>query len=388
MFYEFLTPIDTELIFGEAIFHPNQIGSHIKIYGGTEVELHDFHIALIGVMDDRNTLLNEGCATAATELRQQLYSLYLPSKHEFKVLDLGNILPGASSRDTYFALASVVLKLVTHKVIPIIVGGGHDLTYGQYLGYQDLQGMINVVNVDEKIDMGSSPEEPIHAGSFIMRMLTHQPNYLFNYSHLGYQTYLNDPAAMDTLESLNFDCHRLGILQHSIDEIEPIMRDANMVSIDMSCLRMSDFPAHAQASPHGFYGEELCQITRYAGLSDKVSSIGFYEMNPRYDKDEQSTQLLAHAVWYFIEGYYNRKNDIPTESSDYIRFVVKLEEVDHELIFWKSKLTDRWWMELPYQANSKFDRNQYLVPCTYADYEMACKEELPDRWMKVFTRLA
>jgi hypothetical protein len=28
-----------------------------------------------------------------------------------------------------------------------------------------------------------------------------------------------------------------------------------------------------------------------------------------------------------------------------------------------------------------------MVPCTYQDYEMACREEIPDRWMKVYNKL-
>jgi len=175
-------------------------------------------------------------------------------------------------------------------------------------------------------------------------------------------------------------------LQNNMEEVEPILRDADMVSIDVSVLRMSDAPAHAQASPHGFYGEQLCQIARYAGVSDKVSSIGFYELNPHYDVNHQTAQLVAHAIWYFIEGYYNRKDDSPQEDNNYYRFTVKLEEVDHEIIFWKSKRTERWWMEMPFR-NTKFSREQHLIPCSFADYQLACNEELPDKWMKYFTKM-
>jgi len=386
MFYEFIAPADTELLFGDEKFHPNQIGTHIQVYNGEPTNLHEFNIAIIGIADGRGSLENEGCMTAPNEVRKQLYKLYLPSKHTFKAVDLGNVAPGATARDTYFALAAVVLKCVTHKVVPIIIGGSHDLTYGQFLGYQDLQGMINVVNVDERIDMGASPDEPMSSSSFLMNMLMHQPNYLFNYSHIGHQSYMNDPSAVDTLQSLNFDCYRLGLMQNNMEEVEPIVRDADMVSIDISALRMSDAPAHAQASPHGFYGEQLCQIARYAGMSDKVSSIGFYELNPHYDVNQQTAQLVAHAIWYFIEGYYNRKEDTPQEDNNYYRFTVKLEEVDHEIIFWKSKRTERWWMEMPFR-NTKFSREQHLIPCSYADYQLACNEELPDKWMKYYTKM-
>ncbi|MBX2904218.1 MAG: formimidoylglutamase [Chitinophagales bacterium] len=386
MFYEFLSPADVELIVGDEQFQLNQIGNHIKYFTGEAIDLQEFNMAIVGVTDGRGDVENEGCAGAPNEVRKQLLKLFIPSKNQFKVIDLGNIIAGETARDTYFALASVVLKCITHKVVPIILGGSHDISFGQFLGYQDLQGMINVANIDARIDMGATPDAPLSASSFLMHLLMHQPNILFNYSQLGHQSYMNDPNAVDTLESLGFDCFRLGMMQSNIELAEPIVRDADMVSIDISCVRMSDAPAHAQASPHGFYGEELCQITRYAGMSDRVSSIGFYGMNPHYDINQQSAQLYAHAVWYFMEGYYCRKNDIPVENSNYLCFKVNLGVTDHEIVFWKSNLTDRWWMELPFK-NTKYSREQLLVPCTYADYQMACNDEVPDKFMKYYTRM-
>lgn len=386
MFYEFLSPTDIELVVGDENFQLNQIGNHIQYYNGEEVDLQSFHLAIIGVPDGRGSAENEGCSGAPNEVRKQLLKLFIPSKNQFKAIDLGNIVSGETIRDTYFALASVVLKCVTNKVVPIILGGSHDLTFGQYMGYQDLQGMINVVNVDGKLDMGATPDTPLQANSFLMHLLMHQPNFLFNYSHLGHQSYMNDPNAVDTLESLGFDCYRLGLMQSDMEIAEPIVRDADMISIDLSCVRMSDGPAHAQASPHGFYGEELCQITRYAGMSDRVSSIGFYEMNPHYDINQQSAQLYAHAIWYFMEGYYCRKNDVPAQNSNYSHYAVNIHDVDYEIVFWRSNLTGRWWMELPF-SNEKFSREQHLVPCSYNDYQLACNDELPDKFMKYYTKM-
>ena len=327
-------------------------------------------------------------------IRKEFYKLYMPPvEKEFRFIDLGNITPGETPRDTYFALASVMLELLTHKVIPIIVGGSHDLTFGQYLGYKNLQTLINVVNVDERIDMLEGEVNPatgksskLDASNFVMNIFTHTPNYLFNYSHLGFQTYLNDSKAVETLESLNFDCHRLGLLRANMEDAEPILRDADMLSIDISAIRQADAPAHAQATPNGFTGEELCQLTRYAGLSDKLTSLGIYEVNPGYDNNRQTTQLAAQMIWYFVEGYYSRVGDYPLTIEEHLKFTVQLEDSEHELIFWKSKKTERWWMELPYGDTRKFGRHQ-LVPCSMRDYDLACEQELPDRWMRAYTKL-
>ena len=384
--YEFLTPVDKETILEETELHPGQMGNYIFIGDGTAVELSDFNIALIGVNEDRGSVNNTGSAKTPDLVRKEIYKLFMPPiEKEFKVIDLGNIQQGESPRDTYFALSAVMLELVTHKVVPVIIGGSHDLTFGQYLGYKNLNALINLVVLDERIDMLDNNRK-IDASSFIMNILTHTPNYLFNYSHVGYQTYLNDSKAIEILEGLNFDCHRLGLIRANLEQTEPILRDADALSIDISCVRQADAPAHAQASPNGFSAEELCQITRYAGLSDKLTSLGIYEINPGYDNNRQTTQLAAQMVWYFIEGYYNRVGDYPLTLDEHLKFTVHLEDTDHELIFWKSKKTERWWMELPFGDKEKYGRNQ-LVPCSFEDYEHACEQELPDRWMKAYTKL-
>ena len=387
MIYEFLTPVSREGLLESDELDPGQLGNYVYIFDGKEVDLNEFSVALLGVCEDRNSVGNTGTAKAPDLVRKELYRLFMPPiDKEFRMIDLGNIRAGDTARDTYFAVASVMIELLTHKVIPVIIGGSHDLSFGQYLGYKDLHALINLVVIDERIDMLENPAKTIDSASFLMKIFTHTPNYLFNYSHLGHQTYLNDPKAIETLEGLNFDCHRLGLIRANMEETEPILRDADMLSIDISAVRQADAPAHAKASPNGFSGEEMCQIARYAGLSDKLTSLGIYEINPGYDNNFQTVKLAAQAIWYFLEGYYSRVGDYPLTLDDHLKFTVHLEESNHELIFWRSKKTDRWWMEMPFGDKERFGRHQ-LIPCSFADYEGACQQELPDRWMKAYTKL-
>ncbi|MFN8276687.1 MAG: formimidoylglutamase [Chitinophagales bacterium] len=388
MLYEFLEPLPAYDWLEDHLYQPSQVQSQTYFYNGSEVDLDNFDIAIISVFETRGAKENIPSIDPSIPIRQELYQLFLPNmERPFRIIDLGRVRPGATLKDTYFGLASVLLSLYQRHVIPVIIGGSHDLTFGQYLSYQELYTLVNLVVVDERINITQTDAQP-DAGNFLMHILSHSPNYLFNYSHLGYQTYFTDKNALDMLESLNFDCQRLGIIRSHMEETEPVLRDADMLSIDISAVRMADAPGHAQASPNGFSGEELCQIARYAGLSDKLSTIGFYEYNPDVDHRHQTSQLIAQAIWYFMEGFYNRRNDVPNEENmaQFMRFTVKLEQYDHELVFWKSKSTGRWWMELPYGDKKKYARHQ-MIPCSKSDYEMACKEEIPDRWMRVYSKL-
>lgn len=387
MIEEILSPVDPgQLLKGYRILD-NQFFHHIDIH--TEAGFPDWEsakLALIGVMDDRGSVQNAGCAQGPDIIRKHLYRLD-KGVAPLQMVDLGNLEPGATLTDTYAALAQIVSELLVRQVIPIIIGGGHDLTYGQYQGYAKNEQIINMAVVDETINIYKQQDE-IDSDSFLYRIFTESPNYLFNFSQIGYQSYFVSPDDIATLEKLYFEFYRLGKLREDLTEIEPIIRDADMMSFDIGAIKQCDAPGKRNGTPHGFYGEEACQIARYAGITDKLTSFGVYEYNPEFDQNEQTAQLIAHMVWYFIDGYQCRTHEYPViNDRDFVKYMVHLEETGFDMVFWKSRRSGRWWMQVPSHEDSRYERHQ-LVPCSYADYQLAMKEEIPDRWMRAFEKLS
>jgi formiminoglutamase len=385
----FFSPIDLNDITGGIELNELQFGSLFTKHQPDEFpELENIDIAIIGVAEGRNAGNNENCQLAPNAVRHFLYRLYGGS-FSLRVADLGNINPGHTAEDTYFALRTTVDALVRKSIIPIILGGSQDLTYPQFLGYKDLEQTINIVAIDSVFDLGN-PEHDITNTSYLGKIILHQPNYLFNYSNIGYQTYLVDQSSLQMMNKLYFDVYRLGQVRDKIEEAEPIIRQADMLSFDMTAIKHSDAPANPNASPNGFYAEEACQMMRYAGMNDRLSSIGIYELNPEYDVSGKTAHLAAQMIWCFMDGFYNRKSDFPSRTNpDYIRFHVVLHEEKYEINFYKSKKSDRWWMEIPYppHANAKFERHT-LIPCSYKDYTMATNNEIPDRWWQTYQKLS
>jgi len=383
MFFE---PVDNVPVLLDE--HHKRLGDILRIHTreGGFPELVGIHVAILGVREDRRSVDNEGCAYAAEQVRQQLYRLF-PSQENVLLADLGDIRKGYAVEDTYFALSSAVAQLIKEGILPVIIGGSQDLTYANYMAYEQLGQIINIVSVDPRFDLGRTENE-LDASSYLSRIILHQPNYLFNFTNIGYQSYYVDHKAVTLMKNLLFDAYRLGRVRANLEEVEPMVRNADMISVDISSVRQSDAPGHKNASPNGFYGEELCQITRYAGMSDKLTSIGFYEYNPTYDPNGQTAQLIAQMIWYFIEGYYARVKDFPIKNKeDYLKYTVAIRNHQEEIVFYKSKRTDRWWMEVtcPASVRSKYYRH-YLVPCSYTDYQTACEDDVPDRWWQVYQK--
>ncbi len=386
---EYFTPINSKSFNQAAQYPEKSYGKLINAYiqEGDFPSLENIQLAIIGVEEDRKALNNEGCGLAPDYIRENLYKLF-QGNYTTKIADLGNIRKGNTIDDSYYAVSDVVSQLLKKNIIPIIIGGGQDITYCNYLAYQKLEQTINIVAVDSCFDIGDGEKE-LNSQSYLSKIILHKPNILFNFSNVGYQTYFVEQNSIDLMDKLFFDSHRLGQVRAKMEDVEPIVRNADVVSFDISSVRQSDAPGNGNASPNGFYGEEACQIARYAGLSDKLSSIGFYEINPAFDTNKQTAHLVAQMIWYFIDGFYNRKQDYPIiDKSEYTKYRVSIKDHEHEIIFYKSNKSDRWWMDVPYPLNHqlKFERH-HMVPCSYSDYETACRDEMPDKWWQTYQKL-
>ncbi|MFU1857889.1 formimidoylglutamase [Sphingobacterium sp. NGMCC 1.201703] len=388
----FFSPISIASISPEHGFLNSQLGNVIQAYETdfpTWEENEQPQLAIIGVQEDRASVNNNGAAKAPDAVRKHLYTLY-QGDYKMNIVDLGNIKAGNTIQDTYVALKSVVEELVKANILPIIIGGGQDLTYAQYLGYQNLERKIELAIVDSRFDLNQEEAENVslNSRSYVNHIILHQPDYLFNLNSIAYQTYLVSKESINMYDKLFFNATRVGMIAGKMDQSEPLIRAADLISFDIGAIRASEAPGNANAIPNGLYGDEACQLARYAGMSDKCTSIGFYELNPTFDPMEQTAMLVSQMIWCFIDGYYNRKQDTPLyPKSSYIIYRTTLENEEHELVFVKSKKSDRWWIQVPYFGSKSVNERYYLVPCRYEDYQLAVSGEMPDLWWKTHQKL-
>ena len=385
MNFNFLSPVPDFVLAHNELLSPQTLGRKLKIHSSKKgiPDLEGVDIAIIGVLENRNDINYIGEEFQLSEIRKSLYALY-PGSWTTTIADLGDIDKGESVEDTYFALKTAISLLIKKKIIPIILGGSQDLTYANYRAYDDLIPMVNVVNVDCSFNLGDSTK-PIKNNSFVGKVILDKPYNLFNYANIGYQTYFNSQEEIDLMDNLYFESYRLGQVSKDITLVEPVMRDANMVSIDLNVIKASEVSLNQKFSPNGLDGKEICAIARYAGISNKVTSLGIYEYKPSKD-DEITSMLISQIIWYFVEGINCRvKDDDFSDERNYQKFITLVD--NQELVFHKSNKTGRWWVEIPFlsEVNNKLKRHT-LLPCTHQDYIDASNNMVPNRWYKAFQR--
>ncbi|NIJ43670.1 arginase family enzyme [Wenyingzhuangia heitensis] len=383
MIQEFFIPISKD-VFDQNQGSSNQIGhqvhKHTKEQGFPDLE--NIGLAVFDVREGRNAIGNNETAIGADGIRKELYKLCI-GNWNVSIADLGSINEGNSVSDTYYAVQETVAFLVKQNILPVIIGGGQDLIYANYRGYNQLDQTVNLAVASPKFNFGDI-EDTLNSNSYLSKIILEEPCNLFNYANLGYQTYYNSQEEISLIESLNFESFRVGAL-NDISIAEPVMRDADIVAIDMGVVRSSVAPANGNANPNGLKGDAICALSRYAGISDKVTSFGIYEYNKIFDVNNQTSKLISQMIWYFIEGFSLRTNDYPYGSKEnYLKYLVPFE--GNVITFYQSDKSQRWWMQVDVPTMSRYKRH-VLVPCSYDDYLKAIEQNIPERWFNVNRKL-
>lgn len=331
----------------------------------------DADVLLLGVHQSSNESFG-----SPDDIRKELYSLFAPTGMP-RIADLGNIPKGLNAAEIDNRLYKLAEYCIKEKKNLVLFSPNRDNALPVYNALQNGQKNIGVTMVDSTIPINAISGEQGRAGLFshIVENPSQEPDFL---NVIGIQNYLTNPIDIDLSNRMFIEILRLGQLRTDIKSTEPLLRDSNLVSIDLNAIRHADNPAGKSSGPNGLYAEEACAIARYSGYADKVNFFGIFGdfENSSYTI---STSLVAQLIWHFLDGLSNRKGEYPVLKNAMLqKFIVKVEKNGEDLVFYKSKHTDRWWMEIP-QTQKKSQKK--LVACSYDEYLDATKHDIPFRWL-------
>jgi len=351
---------------------PLQVGARMKesIAGIDGVEEAD--IILLGC----HSLNADENFHAANKIRKELAKLYdwYPN---YKVLDIGTLLRHRPEALTPTVLKAVLTELYEMDKVVILIGGSQDFILQQYAPFKTNKKPIEITIIDQKIDL--QEKEIIDEDSYLMELLLSQENYVKHLNIVGFESYFTNPEMLETLDKLRFDCYRVGRVREDLEGMEPVFRNSDIVSIDMSVLRYSEGVFYKNPSPNGLFGDELCALAKYAGMSEKIKSFGIAGYLPELDVHNLGAKLIAQMIWYFLDGFQLGKKELTykTKPDNFKEYHVEVK--GYPLLFIQSKRTNRWWVQL---------LNKDFIPCSNIDYHIAASGDLPDAWLRAQERLS
>jgi len=344
----------------------HQFGKQIRRYADELPDLKETRVAIIGI-GERD----------ANAVRRELYRMSYPFRG-LGIADLGNV------RNTEVSfIIPLIRELLDSQIFPLILGNAARQALAQYKAFQSLQQLVSLAVVDERIPYSRESEDK--KKYFLQEILDSKHSRLFHLSFIGCQAHFVAPGIFEYLDQRHFDYVRLGKARAEPAELEPLIRDCDLLSFNLSALKQGEAPGQEAPTPSGFTSEEACQITRYAGMSDKLKALGLYGFRESLDRNGQTANATAQMAWYFLDGFYNRKQDFPASTDGLVEYIVDFKKLDYQLTFWRSDKSGRWWMQVPVKTRSKYQRHR-LIPCSYSDYMLACRDELPDRLLNAMRR--
>jgi formiminoglutamase len=344
-----------------------QLGHQVLPFEKKIPQLKDVQIALLGA------------GKAAESVRESLYQLSYPFTN-LRMADLGNF-----RKNTVDFMIPAIEELLKANIIPILIGDIAFLSNASYKAFNQLLHQVSLVVVDRQANIPNKDQADPH--NYLEEILLRQGEKPYHLALIGSQAHMIDPGLFAYLEAANFDMMRLGRAQANMEELEPMIRDADLMTFNLAAMEGMAAPEQPAPAPSGFSLSESCIICRYAGMSDKLKAFNIVGINSKLRPQGFTAQAIAQLIWYFLDGVQNRKQDFPVSMDGLIEYIVDLKQLDYQLTFWRSSKSGRWWMQIPFKRGKSLQRHR-LVSCSYGDYKKASKGELPERLLHALRKYA
>ncbi len=221
--------------------------------------------------------------------------------------DLGNVDAGIDLEQSQQDLASVIAPHLERQTPLVILGGGHETSFGHFLGYAQAQQMISIINFDAHLDVRDLIDGKGHSGSPFRQALEHESKLCQKYSVAGVLSHSVSGSHLDYVRKKGGRIYEnQELTSSSVPQLFSELHSPTMVSFDLDVVDQAFAPGVSSPATGGLTAHLLLQAAYEAGKCPWVRSIDIVEMNPRFDRDGQTARLGALLLWNFLSGICRR----------------------------------------------------------------------------------
>lgn len=266
-------------------------------------------ICFIGFECDLGANFNErrtGSKDAPNHIRKCLMSLPYNFANDIKLYDAGNVVASGSIEESQRTLSDVVSKIRKLGLIPIILGGGHELVSAAYKSVDEKNG-LGVINFNAHFD--NQPYDKGLNNATSLSEIYDECNVNgnpFNVMSIGIQRFGNTKFLFERAKEMGIDhilAHHFnkGIDGKAVAFVEKC-KDV-YISFCMDSFKSSMSPGVSSPTPLGLEPSRALEFMKKVIKFGKVSMIDFSEVNPTYDNDGITGRLVAEMIFEIIEMY-------------------------------------------------------------------------------------
>ena len=269
---------------------------------------------ILGCPQDLGVIRNggrKGSSIGPNAIRSQFYKMSYPKEiKNISIFDLGDLIISSDLEDIHINQEKVVKKVLSDDKIPIVLGGGNDISYPDLKALYATSKNILAVNVDQHLDIRDMSKR--NSGTPYRMLIEENILNNNNFIELAIQQFSNSYIYYNFLEELKFPIFTLDdINAKGLPKIFELIK--NKISsqnifwgIDMDSIKASDAPGVSAPSPTGLTSEQIIAIAKFAGSFTQSKIFEITEMNPSFDIDHRTAKLAGHLILNFI----NQKNKI------------------------------------------------------------------------------
>lgn len=275
-------------------------------------------IALIGFACDEGVLRNGGRVGAKDGpicFRQACGNLPVHFDDQTIFLDLGDITCETEAMEEVQQALAIVVKLALKSgYLPMVIGGGHEVSYGHYSGIAGALSeteSIGIINFDAHFDLREPAADNLTnsgTGFFQIAKECQSVNKAFNYLAIGIQQNSNTQQLYQTAAQLGAEYIAADLFSHSHEEkiicqIENFIAKSSFIylTIDLDVFAFSAAPGVSAPAYSGLFPDPLFfKCLQCITSSGKLISMDIAEYNPLYDPDHRTAKLAAALAFMVL----------------------------------------------------------------------------------------